>query len=1263
MPTRNPEILSSLQDRTSSILEVLDDIISILGTNNLRLNFETLVDGLTVSPITVYRGQSVGRLPVPIRDGYDFVGWFINYRQNPLTGKETFSNEIENYSTASFSTSLTLYAKWEPTVYEIQLNPMSGTVSQQYIKVPYLGKFGKLPIPKKGNSGFTRWYDLNKNTVEEGTQLSWFGDPISAEYYPLSFVLSLDYLYNPNVEVTNIDDGFSPTSVLLQADRPYSLVGDSMKAQQYLSAPGYVFCGWSEMKNNPGVIPGIKIWDDTTLYAYWKPLEYKTKYVLSNGTILTADSMVYGIPDGAYDAENLFDYSTASYLSMWNHSHDWNVSPCILSAGDMPQNHYFMNIISSDRELSVFYLSAGFLEDPRGLIPKKIVKISCDNNYHYVLGDDIFASAFRVLVKFFDYDYRWRIPTRFSPPLIENSPPTNIEPVTSTITAYYDDDDDISITFDLSGSVPEIVIAYDMLTAENSPVSAYEIEDYPDFGNFAIQTTTNFGNKSIDYNYYYEPNEKFVQVTDNGEFHISAMSQDLKTCLCAFEETLPYRVTERFSHYELSTEYRYPGQPTVNPIFEGRVLETGGKIHVLKYYMDGNYDEVVLDPFWFSPVISGDSEEVLETWMDTITISNGEPLDERGFSFSYPIEVLEDVGTLTLSTLPYKMVYRIGEDLNLSGLTGKIKYENLPTVILSGDENGEDGTNFISYSGDFTTKGISQVPVFYDGVRENLSVLVADKFLKNTLSVLIPSGTGFEKYGFSFQKHPSDFTGSGSSSLEYDGTPKKRIVLTADVLSDDGNYMEYLDTAVEFNTEKIKNVTHDYSKTQEDYYVNVNIYSDFSGILSANPSIQFAGSSPWVGIGTPAIVGNVPVSFMKNVSSNSQFKTVTIKSTKDLPAKNIGDYAWLNNTKIEHVNFDPSGEEIPLEKIGDQAFMNASYFKSFNSDDEGIYKFPPHLKHIGISAFANAGNSSSGFKTIDLSNCLSSLEYVGDCAFAYNDTISSIIFGTSDKSDKIEFGTEVFKLCKNLISVDGFPNISAVAPGMFLSCLNLEYVYLPNSVKLIDQSGFDSTSISLLSGGENIRSIGQWGFVWSKLLSIDLKNVESIGIGALGHCRNLLSVNFGENLKSIGDRAFDQDYYLSCLLPHYSGIDEFDEEFVLTNSWDLRHTKLETLGWCCFRGMCLSAGNIDLIILPNNSNLKIDSRAFALNRDGSDPQEVKRINAIYIPSGVQNYANDSFENVTSIYFEGVCPAGFHPPEPYIIIENAVLSSVVNLFRN
>ena len=119
--------------------------------------------GGSVSPssTTVTYGSAYGTLPVPVRSGYRFEGWYTSY---------SGGTEITSSSLIWTTASHTLYAHWkegeEEQGYLINFDANGGEVAVLSKTVVYGSIYGALPVPERDGYDFAGWYTARTSGTE-----------------------------------------------------------------------------------------------------------------------------------------------------------------------------------------------------------------------------------------------------------------------------------------------------------------------------------------------------------------------------------------------------------------------------------------------------------------------------------------------------------------------------------------------------------------------------------------------------------------------------------------------------------------------------------------------------------------------------------------------------------------------------------------------------------------------------------------------------------------------------------------------------------------------------------------------------------------------------------------------------------------------------------------------------------------------------------------------------------------------------------------
>lgn len=215
------------------------------------------------------KGAALDSLPMAVRDGYRFDGWFTEKDGGTQVDTDTlFSDHVT-----------TLYAHWtqDSTVtptpdgeYTVAFNPMGGTVTPT-TAVTKNKMLDTLPTPTRDGYTFTGWTDAWNEPVD--TDQKYYGfttlyaswkkneNPASAEY---------------NITLIANGGSVNPASV--------STKDGILNALPTPTRDGYTFAGWfTTADGGDQVNIGAKIQSDMVLYAHWtqNKSEETTEYTVS----------------------------------------------------------------------------------------------------------------------------------------------------------------------------------------------------------------------------------------------------------------------------------------------------------------------------------------------------------------------------------------------------------------------------------------------------------------------------------------------------------------------------------------------------------------------------------------------------------------------------------------------------------------------------------------------------------------------------------------------------------------------------------------------------------------------------------------------------------------------------------------------------------------------------------------------------------------------------------------------------------------------
>lgn len=135
--------------------------------------------GATVSPEskTVVKDLTYGELPVPVKYGYSFDGWFSD---------EQYTTQVVSTDIVGSAGNIFLYAKWTAGQYTVTFDADGGSVSPSTKTVTFGSAYGELPVPEYTGHIFGGWVDANDNPITSQTIVS------IGENHTLTAVWTLD---------------------------------------------------------------------------------------------------------------------------------------------------------------------------------------------------------------------------------------------------------------------------------------------------------------------------------------------------------------------------------------------------------------------------------------------------------------------------------------------------------------------------------------------------------------------------------------------------------------------------------------------------------------------------------------------------------------------------------------------------------------------------------------------------------------------------------------------------------------------------------------------------------------------------------------------------------------------------------------------------------------------------------------------------------------------------------------------------------------
>ena len=272
----------------------------------------------------------------------------------------------------------------------------------------------------------------------------------------------------------------------------------------------------------------------------------------------------------------------------------------------------------------------------------------------------------------------------------------------------------------------------------------------------------------------------------------------------------------------------------------------------------------------------------------------------------------------------------------------------------------------------------------------------------------------------------------------------------------------------------------------------------------------------------------------------------------------IGNYAFANATRLTYVKM---GEGV---SIGDSAFLNAENLKSIDlskvtSIGASAFSSYPYYIYITHPTYFSSGNIELDDETntvrlvnkagtqyeikyisAPLANVdLSSLTFIGNGAFAYNDKLTTVTLGAS--LEEITYGA--FGQCASLTTINlenvktvgdyafvttalkdvNLSSATSVGEYAFFACNNLNTVTLnENGTDKIGNSAFQlCEALNTVNNLNKVKEFGDMAFANTAITNIDLTDATSVGrLAFMKNEATKVTLTLGKGITSMGDNPF-----------------------------------------------------------------------------------------------------------------------------------------------
>ena len=237
--------------------------------NNYKIVFDFNGGSYSGEYIQSYNIEGEYELPIPNREGYQFIGWIINGNESLKSGEKLINHFGD----------INAVAHWSSKEYIISFDSKGGECETLTLPINYDDSID-LPVATKEGYTLLGWYDENDNLVNSEKYNYAKNTTFHAVWQPTNYELNID-----------LDGG----SISPEYPSYYTIESQSIT----LNAPereGYDFKGWSinESQNlvmaytiKKGTIGNIKI------KAIWKAKKYLVHFNSQNGNDINDMNVVF----------------------------------------------------------------------------------------------------------------------------------------------------------------------------------------------------------------------------------------------------------------------------------------------------------------------------------------------------------------------------------------------------------------------------------------------------------------------------------------------------------------------------------------------------------------------------------------------------------------------------------------------------------------------------------------------------------------------------------------------------------------------------------------------------------------------------------------------------------------------------------------------------------------------------------------------------------------------------------------------------------
>ena len=257
--------------------EIVADIVLVARWSNVKYSITYQTLGGTHDNVTEYTIDDEVVLKNPVKDFYNFLGWYTNYNEST----NEYSGKVESISVGTIG-DLTLYAKFEEIVFDVVYNNIKNATNTNVQNVSITSNRTLVAIAAEGFI-FDGWY-LDEEYTESieaitGSLLSRLVEGELNVYAKWITIYKISFETNGGNSIVDIEYTVDSNTISLPI----------------VSREHYTFGGWYEDSAFTQKIETISTSaeKDYLLYAKWIPENYTVSFYTNGGNSLSDQTVEY----------------------------------------------------------------------------------------------------------------------------------------------------------------------------------------------------------------------------------------------------------------------------------------------------------------------------------------------------------------------------------------------------------------------------------------------------------------------------------------------------------------------------------------------------------------------------------------------------------------------------------------------------------------------------------------------------------------------------------------------------------------------------------------------------------------------------------------------------------------------------------------------------------------------------------------------------------------------------------------------------------